>query len=219
MLTHESRQIPDTLAEIVDPAHTALIIHELLNDFCAESGVLDTLGHRIDASEILPPTVQLLGAAREREIRVIYVRYTQHADHSTLSDTAIRRFLSGTWSAPGKLPQWAVEGTWGWNNLEEVAPEPGDIIVKKTRPDMFFATPLDALLRWNQIRTAIVVGIGAEVGLVPSVMHGDNLGYFMVAPEDCICPADPSRREDALLYIRDVGITPPSSEIIAAWKG
>ena len=218
MLRYESREIPNTLAETVDPGHTALIVHELLNDFCAEGGALDKMGHRIDTSEILPPIVELLASARASGVRVIYVRYTTHADRSHLSDPAILRFLGGAWSTPGELPQWAVDGTWGWSNLEEVAPLPEEPIVKKFRPDMFFSTPLDALLRWNKIRTAVVVGIGAEVGLVPSVLHGDNLGYFMVAPEDCICPADASRREDALLYIRDVGITPTSAEILEAWK-
>ena len=38
MLTYKGRQIPDTFEEIIDPKHTALIVHELLNDFCAEGG-------------------------------------------------------------------------------------------------------------------------------------------------------------------------------------
>ena len=219
MLTHCHREIPETLGEVVDPRHTALIVHELLNDFCAVGGVLDRLGHRIDASEILPPTIVLIAAARRHGIRVIYVRYTMHADHSTFSDPVIRRYLGGASYSRGKLPAMVVDGTWGWENLDEVAPQEQDIVVKKYRPDAFFATPLDALLRWNALKTAVIVGIGSEVGIVPSVMHAFNLGYFTVTVEDCIRPSDPARGEDALRYIRDWGLTTNHTELIELWNG
>ena len=38
MLTYKNREIPETFAEIVDPKHTALIVHEMLNDFLNPNG-------------------------------------------------------------------------------------------------------------------------------------------------------------------------------------
>ena len=38
MLTYKGREIPETFAEIVDPKHTALIVHEMLNDFLNPNG-------------------------------------------------------------------------------------------------------------------------------------------------------------------------------------
>ena len=217
MLIHQDREIPETLREVVAPCHTALIVHELLNDWCAEGGALDRLGHRIDASDILLPSVALVHAARQRAVPVIHVRYTMHADHSTFSDPAIRRYLGGGSFGRRELPTMVVDGSWGWQNLDDVAPKDGDIIIRKYRPDAFFATPLDALLRWNAIRTVVFIGIGSEVGIVPSVMHAFNLGYYAVAPEDCIRPVDPARGGDALRYIRDWGITAGHREIMDVW--
>ncbi len=77
MIEFKGRRIPENLAEIVDPAHTALVVHELLNDFCAEGGAFDKVGRRIDPSAILPAAIQTIAAARTAGVRVIYVRYTR----------------------------------------------------------------------------------------------------------------------------------------------
>ena len=43
MISYKGRSIPQTFEEIVDPRHTALVVHELLNDFCAKGGAFDKL--------------------------------------------------------------------------------------------------------------------------------------------------------------------------------
>src|SRR5262249_56147193 len=91
MISYKGRSVPQTLEEIVDPRHTALIVHELLNDFCAKGGAFDKLGRIIDVSGILPGVQALIAEARQLKIKLIYVRYTNHADHSTLSDPMIVR--------------------------------------------------------------------------------------------------------------------------------
>jgi hypothetical protein len=48
MIPYRGRSIPQTFEEIVDPRHTALVVHELLNDFCAKGGAFDKLGRIID---------------------------------------------------------------------------------------------------------------------------------------------------------------------------
>ena len=141
MIEFKGRQIPETLAEIVDPAHTALVVHELLNDFSAKGGWFDKAGHRIDASSILPATIKLIASARAAGIRVIYVRYTRHRDYSSHSDPVIRK----AWPMISENPDnnmvlATIEGTWGWEFLDEVKPEPDDLVLRKYRPDAFFGT-------------------------------------------------------------------------------
>ena len=216
MLTYKGRQIPETFEEIIDPKHTALIVHELLNDFCAEGGAFDKAGHRIDVSGIVEPVVRLIEGARQQNVRVIYVRYTIHADYSTWSDLDIWKWRDSI-SKPDRPPPPVVDGTWGWENIDEVKPQPGDLIVRKYRVDAFFGTPLDELLRWNGIKTIVIVGAGAEVGIVPTVIHASNLGYFSVAVEDCLRPTDPARLEDAMKFIRDWAIVKNHTDVLDAW--
>jgi len=214
MLSYKGRQIPETLDEVIDPAHTVFMVHEMLNDFCAEGGAFDKLGRRIDVSGILRPVMDLIEEARRQRVRIVYVRYTLHADHSTYSDAVVSKHWERI-SNPAHTP--VVEGTWGWENLDELMPEPGDFIVRKYRPDAFFATPLDELLRWNGVRSVVIAGVGAEVGIVPTVMHASNLGYFSVVVGDCVRPTDPTRLDDAMRYIRDWAIVENHTAVLDAW--
>ncbi len=219
MIEFKGRQIPQTLAEVVDPAHTAVVVHELLNDFCAKGGLFDKAGRRIDASGILPATISIIEAARAAGIRVMYVRYTRHRDYSSHSDPVIRKaWPMISTDAANNLMLSTVEGTWGWEFLDEVKPEPDDLVLRKYRPDAFYGTHLDDLLRWNGIKSIVLVGIGAEVGLVPTVMHGFNLGYFCVGVEDAVRTVDPARREDALRYIADWGLVATEQDVINVWR-
>ncbi len=113
MIEFKGRQIPETLAEILAPAHTVLLVHELLNDFCAVGGKFDKAGRRLDASGILPATVETIAAARAAGVRVIYIRYTRHTDYSSHSDPAIRKAWAQISGDPvDNLAMATVEGTW-----------------------------------------------------------------------------------------------------------
>jgi nicotinamidase-related amidase len=87
MISYKGRQIPQTFEEIVDPRHTALIVHELLNDFCAKGGAFDKAGRIIDVSGILAGVRALIAEARKQKIKLVYVRYTNQADSTTPSRT------------------------------------------------------------------------------------------------------------------------------------
>ena len=215
MITYKGRQIPETFEEIVDPRHTALIVHELLNDFVSEGGAFDKLGIRVDISNILPPILRLIDAARSRGIRLVYMRYTNHADFSNYSEPMISRRYDSMMDPSKPLP--VVEGTWGWDNIPEVAPREGDVVMKKLRVDCFLQTQLDMMLRSNGIRTFVIAGIGSEVGIVPTVSHGQNLGYYCVAPEDCLEPTSPPNAEVAKRFIGRYASMNPSSEILKVW--
>ena len=149
----------------------------------------------------------------------MYIRYTRHLDYSSHSDPAIRKAWPMISADPvNNLALSTVEGTWGWEFLDEVAPEPDELVLRKYRPDAFYSTHLDDLLRWNGIKSVVLVGNGAEIGLVPTAMHGFNLGYFCVAVKDAVLTADPARMEGALQYIADWGLVATTSEVTGVWN-
>ena len=91
--------------------------------------------------------------------------------------------------------------------------------MRKYRPDAFYATPLDTLMRWNGMKPLVIVGIGAEVGVVPTLMSASNLGYRRVAISDALGPSNPSRMDDAMLYIADYATVKTAAEVIDIWRG
>ena len=40
-ITFQGREIPNTVEEILNPKHTVLVVHEMLNDFISEGGASD----------------------------------------------------------------------------------------------------------------------------------------------------------------------------------
>ena len=212
-ITFQGREIPNTVAEILNPKHTVLVVHEMLNDFISEGGASDKRGGRMDASSIIQPIAELLAAARAKNVRVAYVRWTRHADGSTNSDPQRRNN-----PAVSTRPPSNIEGTWGWEEPEAIKPMPGDWVIPKWRTDAFVATQLDALMRWNGIKTMVIVGLGAEAGIVPTVTHASTLGYFSVAVEDAMVAANPAWQDVAIKFIGQSAMVKNREEIIDIWN-
>ena len=208
--------IPTTEAEVLDPKHTLLLVHDMQNDFIGGDGALEAAGRRVDAEGILKPVARLLAGAREKNVRVAYTLWTNYADGSSFSDRALRDSLARSDAAGPR--GWALEGTAGWQIVDAVKPSPDDWEIRKYRSDAFYATPLDSLMRWNGIRTVIVVGIGAETGVLSTLMSASNLGYFTVAVSDCLALSDPGRMDDAMRYIADGAIVRTHAELLDIWR-
>ncbi len=117
MITYKGRQIPETFEEIVNPLHTALIVHEMRNDL-REIGSFDKHGNtiRIDFDSILAPIARLLEAARDKHVRVMYAGYIGHSTEGLYSDVMVwrhhRRLLDPQTApvAPGVVEEPRVAG-------------------------------------------------------------------------------------------------------------
>ena len=70
------KEIFETLAELVLPQHTALLIHDMQNDFCAPSGKLfDKIGSAgVSIREAVRQSADILGAARRAGMMIAYSR-------------------------------------------------------------------------------------------------------------------------------------------------
>ena len=216
-VTDRERRLPYTEAQLFDPRHTLLLVHDMQNNFVGRVGAFDRHGRRVDVDGILKPLTRLLAAAREKNVRVAYTRRTSYADGSSFPASVLRGPLARP-DATGPRNR-ALEGTSGWEIADAVKPLPDDWEIRKYRPDAFYATPLDSLMRWNGIRTVVVVGIGAEAGVLPTLMSASNLGYATVAVADCLALPDPDRIDDALRHIADWAIIQTHAELLDIWRG
>jgi nicotinamidase-related amidase len=224
VFTYKGREIPETLEEIVNPVHTALIVHEMRNNL-RETGAFDKDRNpiHIDFDSIVPPIARLLEAARAKYVRVIFAGYIGHSTESLYTDVMVwrhRKRLLDPKTAPG--PPGALERSRGWQVIDELAPRESEIILAKPRVDCFIGTNLELWLRWNGVRTIVIAGVGAEVGILPTTFHAINLGFFVVAPPDCIRGTARAWTDDAMKFIGgnaegSLAIVQPSSDVVAAW--
>ncbi len=216
MITYKTRQIPETFEEIVDPSHTALIVHEMLNDYVSKGGVFHPNARPTVVTEMLPAMTKLIDAARKSKVKVIYAGYTNYADGRTFTDIDVLR----QWDKI-KDPNWrphVIKGTWGHQVIDELKPQEGDHVLDKCKMDAFWGTPLDGILRWNGIKTIVIMGVGGFPGILATVSTAYSLGYFSVAPEDCIrAILAQDVLENAMKIIGRLGTVKQSSDIVKVW--
>ena len=190
------KEVFETLEEVVDPKHTALILVDMQNDFCIPGGDFEHTGEKTYALEprevqkVVPKLVSFLAAAREENILVVFTQNTTLI--GGLSD-------SGSWIAglirvglrKDGSPPYTVEGTWGQHIIDELKPLPNELVVKKYRSNAFHpGTNLDFLLRNNNIKSVLITGTVTR-GCVETTAFGAAFhDYYAVILSDCVAPED-----------------------------
>src|SRR6266852_5960724 len=65
----------------IDPARTAVIVVDMENDFAAKGGMFDRAGIDISgAQKAIAPTARVLTAARQADLKIIYLKMGYRAD-------------------------------------------------------------------------------------------------------------------------------------------
>jgi ureidoacrylate peracid hydrolase len=221
MITIENKVVYTTLAELVNRKHTALLVVDMQNDFCKAGWCFDRLG--IDISmypAMLPRLSRLLAGARDIGVPVIYIQMTVLPGRFSESPAQIRfnmRLHLASHDATQPL-LYTIEGTPGQEIIAELAPEPGDLVVRKYRSSGFWGTNLDMLLRSNGIESVIVTGCTTE-GCVESTARDALFNdYYVVLPEDCVASDDPRQHEASLFLMRHRFDVVLSDDILSTWK-
>src|SRR5439155_2964755 len=176
----------------IERRRTALLVIDMQNDFGAVGGMFDLAGLEIGgiaaAARRIP---RVLDAARAAGIPVVYV-VMEHAPD--LSDVGpfdgphwikhLRMRLGEAVVAPdGSASRVLVAGTWNTEILPELAPEPGDVVVSKTRYSAFFETELHELLQGLGVTQLLVTGCTTSICVESTIRDAMFRDYTCVVLE------------------------------------
>jgi nicotinamidase-related amidase len=220
VLEIEGKQVFETLDELVDPRHTALVVVDMQRDFCTPGGAFDRLG--VDISmypAMVPRLARLIDGARAAGVRVVYVLMTTLPGRLIESPAQIRFNRRLHLAANGGEPlDYTTDGSVGQQVIPELPVEDGDMIVKKYRSSGFWGTNLDMLLRSNAVQTVIVTGCTTE-GCVESTARDAMFNdYYVVVPEDCVASDDREQHDASMLLMRHRFDIATCDEILAEWS-
>lgn len=152
----------------LDPKKTAVVVVDMENYFCKRPGA----GRM---AEVIEGNVRLLAKAREAGAKVIFIQSVRTPD--ALEATVF-----------GREPM-LLEGTPDVEIVAEIAPLPGEPVVKKYNHDPFARTELeDVLAREGIIAgewTVLVTGVSAAVCANACAMGFSNRHYMTLIPMDC----------------------------------
>jgi len=117
----------------------------------------------------------------------------------------------------GKL---LAKGGWDYELVQDLPPQPGDIVVEKPRYSAFYNTNLDSMLRSRGIRSLVFTGIATNVCVESTLRDGFFLEYFGVVLHDATHHAGPDFIQKASLYNVEkfFGWVSSTAEFLAALK-
>lgn len=201
-----------TLERKVAPAHTALVVVDVQNDFVAEGGFFDRTGADVASIQAaIPPLQRLIEHARRARVLVVFVRAIYDPEY--LSEPMIERNRRCHLEMPRCLT-----GTWG-ADFYKIEPAPDEAIVVKHRYSAFMGTSLDQFLRQRGIRSLLLTGVSTDVCVESTTRDAYFLDYYVTVVDDCCGAAREQYHRDALIrFERDYGGITTSAEVIAAWE-
>jgi ureidoacrylate peracid hydrolase len=208
-----------TFEEQIQPEETALLVIDMQNDYLSEKGKIGKLGIQPKGVENIEKINELVDAARQAGVMVIWVRQT-HSFKDALPNYMVtninkvkgREFTSNDFFVP--------EGTWGADYYDKVIDrlsEEPEVI--KNNYGAFTDTKLSTYLQAKGIKTLIYTGIAFEVCVLSTIIEGWMHGYYCILPTDGVLYYNETLYKELVknhgLYF---GYTPASEEIIETWK-
>jgi len=167
--------IPQTLEDICDPAHLALVVYDM------QVGIVKQIEN---GSQISGRVLQVLEAARKAGVRVFFTRHMS-LPRELMGVAQLRTAMA--WQrvkSADEVKPWFLRDAPGFALIPELQPLPSEAIFDKITMSAFEGTPLDIALRDCGIDAFAIVGIAMEIGIEPTVRQGADLGYIPVVVKD-----------------------------------
>jgi nicotinamidase-related amidase len=144
-------------------AQSAVVVVDMQNDFVKPGGLLQVP----DALGTVGAIQQLVANARQQGVRIAYTQDTHYEND----------------------PEWQIwpehcrAHTWGWQIVQELAPQAGDLVCPKSRYDGFYDTQLDHYLtRVWQVKHLIIVGTISSICVLHTAASAGLRWFHVVTP-------------------------------------
>src|SRR6202161_3308816 len=180
----------------LDPATTALVLIEYQTEFTSDGGALHGAVQAVmEKNDMLAHTAEVVAAARAAGATIMHAPITFAAGYNELS------------SHPYGILKGVVDGrafvkdSWGAAIIDELAPQPGDIVIEGKRGlDTFASTNLDFILRSKGIQTIVLGGFLTNCCVESTMRTGYEHGYQVITLTDCTAATSTEEHDNALRY-------------------
>lgn len=133
--------------------------------------------------EALGRIEELFAAARGAGLPVIHVTALGEEESAMPSWGAT---LGGRHASQARTPEEQDRHRRRLDIVEQAAPVPGEVVLRKTAPSAFFGTPLAAHLLGAGIDTLIVCGESVSGCVRATVVDGRSYRLHMIVVEECV---------------------------------
>ncbi len=163
----------------------ALLVVDVTYDFCGDrpdEPILESIKKFRNscgeaAWEAIPHLQTLIAAARAKRVPVIYT-------HANPRPDVVR---AGGWARKNSraMEPTEIAARIGNDIVAEIAPQPGDIVIKKDKPSAFFGTPLLSYLVALKCDSVIIGGVSTSGCVRGSVIDAFSNNLAVAVVEEC----------------------------------
>ena len=179
-----------------DPERTAVVLIEFQNDFVSEGGALHGAVQEVmESTGMLGNTRRLVDAARASGATIVHapIAYVPGYRELALHPYGILKSIVDATAF--------VEGEWGAEIVDELAPQKSDLILEGKRGlDSFATTNLDFILRGRGITTIALAGFLTNCCVESTMRTGYEKGYHVITLSDCRAATSAEEYQNAIQF-------------------
>ncbi|NYE25175.1 nicotinamidase-related amidase [Pigmentiphaga litoralis] len=150
----------------------------------------------------------LLDGARARGMAVVSARAAYREDGAdVIQNCAIFRNVVSS----GVLR----DGTWGCAFHDGLGPVDGEFVVKHTRVNAFYGSPLEEVLRLLGATRLIIAGISTHSAVEHAARHAADIGFDVIVAEDACCSATRATHEASLASMSLIATIMTTADAVA----
>lgn len=191
----------------LDTDRTALIVVDMQNSFCKKGGMMDFFGKLNEAmmNRVIAIDKKVIESCRRLDTKVIYLRMTYPPDLLDAGGPESPNYWKeGGLAAMRKNPElkgkFLTEGTWDWEIVDELIPQPEDIIINKSRYSGFVNTELDAVLKKHDIKYTLFSGVFTNICVESTIRDAFFHEYFPILVQDACGNLGPDYIQAATIW-------------------
>lgn len=210
-----------TLKQKVEPFHTALIVVDVQNDFCARGGALDRDGNDLTMVEdMIPRLVDFIDKARIVGVSIVYIQSFYFSEGNPyLTDAFLEQRMRSGNKRHLEYPL-CERGSWGADFCHGISPLSGESIVNKHCYSAFIGTDLDLILRTRKKRTLLMTGVSTDICVDNTTRVGFMYGYYTVVLKDLCATWSQELQDTSLSKIDQLyGQVVTSTDVLKCWQG
>jgi ureidoacrylate peracid hydrolase len=188
----------------IDPAHTALLVVDLVNDYVEPNGMMPMSDGEPGGGPLIDANRRLAEAARAAGATIVWIR----PGHLDAGDALFRKRIVH-----------ALEGSWGAELHDGLGIQDGERILRKRRYSAFFATDLDLWLREHAIERVVVTGVALNICVRATIHDAFFQGYDVWVVSDA-SQGTSEREEASSLYdiATHYGDVKTVADVLEAWS-
>ena len=191
----------DTMEEILNPPHTALVLWDTIDAFTKMA---------FNREEFIKNQNNFVEAARKSNVPIFFTtiqvlskRFESSVNTYTMGKLGFDRLFE-------QIKSETMEFT--------IKPRQDEMVIHKHTASIFIDTGFERMLRSAGIVTVIFTGIATECGIESSARDAFSRGFYSVVASDCVSSPNKERHERSIENMKSLLTVIESIEILKFWS-